>query len=62
MAWRGGGLPKFAISSAAADGHWYYTKEQLAWYLNEAERVAALWSVLASRRSTLDKRDLPPAA
>jgi cytochrome c len=41
MAWRGGGLPKFAISSAAADGHWYYTKEQLAWYLNETERVAA---------------------
>jgi hypothetical protein len=52
------------IRDLERSGRWtrYYTREQLAWYLNEAERVAALWSVLASRRSTLDKRDLPPAA
>ncbi|MFZ1185991.1 MAG: hypothetical protein WAO14_21865 [Pseudolabrys sp.] len=39
------------------NGRWvrYYTKEQL-----EAERVTALWAALASRRSTFNKRDLPP--
>ncbi|MGA8590166.1 MAG: hypothetical protein WB803_12915 [Pseudolabrys sp.] len=44
------------------NGRWvrYYTKEQLALHLREAERVTALWAALASRRSTFNKRDLPP--
>ena len=52
------------IRDLERSGRWtrYYTREQLAWHLHEAERITALWAELASRRSTLDKRDLPPAA
>jgi hypothetical protein len=52
------------IRDLERSGRWtkYYTRAQLAWHLHEAERMAALWAALASRRSTFDKRDLPPAA
>ena len=52
------------IRDLERSGRWtrYYTKEQLAWHLHEAERITALWAALASRRSTFEKRDFPPAA
>ena len=52
------------IRDLERSGRWtrYYTEEQLAWHLYEAERITALWAALANRRSTLDKRDFPPAA
>jgi len=52
------------IRDLERSGRWtrYYTKEQLAWHLHEAERITALWAALASRRSAFEKRDFPPAA
>jgi hypothetical protein len=52
------------IRDLERSGRWtkYYTKEQLAWHLQEAERITAVWAALASRRSTFEKRDFTPAA
>ena len=50
------------IRDLERNGRWirYFTKEELAWHLREAERITTLWAALASRRPTFNKSGFAP--